>query len=230
MKSISLNGILTYPFQSKIEVLSYIKEKKKILIAVNAEKIINKNEKLKEIINSNIGYQDGIGAVMALKKKGFNAVKIPGVELWLEIIKENYKEKSFYLIGASQAVITKTVQKLKRDYDGIDLVGYHNGFFDEAEKEKIHKEIIDKKPDVVFVAMGSPRQEYFMNELIATHPALYMGLGGSFDVYTGNVKRAPKLFQVFGLEWSYRLIKQPSRIFRQIVLVRFLTRLLLNRI
>lgn len=230
MKSIPLNGILTYPFKSKSEILSFVEDKKAILIAVNAEKIINKNSNLIQIINRNIGYPDGVGAVWALKKKGFNTVKIPGVELWLEIINEYYETKSFYLIGASEDVIQSTVRKLKSEFNGINILGFHNGFLTESSRQTILKDLINKKPDIVFVAMGTPRQEYLMNELLNAHPALYMGLGGSFDVYCGSVSRAPKVFQKLGLEWSYRLIKQPSRIFRQAILIIFLYKLILNKI
>ena len=79
-----------------------------------------------------------------------------------------------------------------------------------------------KKPDIVFVAMGSPKQELLMEEMQEVHPAIYQGLGGSFDVYTGNVKRAPSWWVDHNLEWAYRLIKEPARIKRQIHLIRFL--------
>ena len=83
---------------------------------------------------------------------------------------------------------------------------------------------------VVFVAMGSPKQELLMEEISMKHPAIYQGLGGSFDVYTGNVKRAPKWWVDHNLEWAYRLVKEPSRIKRQIHLVRFLALVKLGRI
>ena len=84
------------------------------------------------------------------------------------------------------------------------------------------KDVAEMKPNVVFVAMGAPKQELLMEEMSAVHSAIYQGLGGSFDVYTGNVKRAPKWWVEHNLEFAYRLIKQPSRIKRQIHLLRFL--------
>lgn len=230
MNSVSLNGVNAFPFTDKVQLLEFIKNRHNILIAVNAEKIINKNDKLKTIINRNIGYTDGIGAVWALKKKGFYAIKIPGVELWLDIIKENFNEKTFYFIGASEEVILSTVTKLKQEFIGINILGFHNGFLNENSKQKIKIDLLNKKPDIVFIAMGTPKQEYLMDEFIQEYPALYMGLGGSFDVYSGNVKRAPKIFQVLGLEWSYRLLKEPSRIFRQTVLIKFFVKLIFNKI
>jgi len=230
MNSVLLNGVNAYPFISREQMLNFIVGKNNILIAVNAEKIINENDRLKAIINKNIGYPDGIGAVLAMKKKGYKAIKIPGVEFWLDIVRQNYIDKTFYLIGSSDIVIESTIDKLKKDFIGIQILGYHNGFLDENTKHKVRTEILRKKPDIIFVAIGTPKQEYLMDELIKKHPALYMGLGGSFDVYSGNVKRAPKIFQVLGLEWSYRLLKEPSRIFRQVVLLKYFIKLLKNEI
>ena len=95
--------------------------------------------------------------------------------------------------------------------------------------DALEKDILDKKPTVVFVAQGSPRQERLMRKLQASHQAIYMGLGGSFDVFTGNVKRAPRLFRENGLEWLYRLLSQPSRIKRQKVLLPFFINLHLGK-
>jgi len=222
--------IRIFSFKNKSEMLEYISDQKKILIAMNAEKIMNNDPKLKEIINENIGYPDGYGAVMALKKKGLDATKIAGAEFWLEIIKKFHKEKSFYLMGASQEVIENTIQKLKEEYPNIDIVGYRNGFLNDDGKENLIQELKAKKPDIVFVAQGSPRQEYLMNDLIKEHPALYMGLGGSYDVYTGLKKRAPKLFLTLNLEWLYRLLKEPTRFGRQISLIKFMYLLFLKKI
>ena len=92
------------------------------------------------------------------------------------------------------------------------------------------EDIAEKQQDVVFVAMGSPKQELLMEEMLERHSAIYQGLGGSFDVYTGNVKRAPKWWVDHNLEFAYRLVKQPSRIKRQIHLVRFLLLVKLGKI
>lgn len=217
-----IKGVKTFAFESRENLLDFIENKKTILIAVNTEKILNENPKLKKIINQNIGYPDGIGTVMALRQKGFQAVKIPGAELWLDIIKRFHKKKTFYLLGAEQGIIDNTVSKLEKEYPNIDIVGYQNGFLKECDKKKLIKVLKNKKPDVVFIAQGSPRQEILMDELIKEYPALYMGLGGSFDVYSGFKKRAPKLFLKLNLEWLYRLFKEPTRFGRQRVIIKFL--------
>ena len=104
-------------------MLAYVSQKKGILVAINAEKILHATEQTRSIINRNIGYCDGIGAVMALKKRGYNdVIKIPGCELWLKIISMTYQQgKTFYLVGGKQEVIEQTIAKLKVDFSGIQI-------------------------------------------------------------------------------------------------------------
>lgn len=221
---VELNGVKVHPFKSFDELLNYVTGRKGILVAINAEKILHATDQTRSIINRNIGYCDGIGAVMALNKRGYKDVaKIPGCELWLKIISALYKEgKSFYLVGGKPQVIESTVAKLKDEFVGINISNYRDGYIkSDEEKQLLIEDIANKKPDVVFVAMGSPKQELLMEEMSQQHQAIYQGLGGSFDVYTGAVERAPEWWVKHNLEWAYRLIKQPSRIKRQIHLVRF---------
>lgn len=232
-QDVYLNGIKVQPFTSSDDLLNYVEDKPGILVAINAEKILHATQLMRNIINRNIGYADGIGAVMALKKKGYkDVVKIPGCELWLKIIASLYlKGKTFYLVGGKQEVIEATVSKLQKEFPGIQIVNYRNGYLKTKEDRKnLLHDIEIKKPDVVFVAMGSPKQELLMEAMFERHTAIYQGLGGSFDVYTGAVKRAPAWWINHGLEWAYRLIKQPSRIKRQIHLVYFLWLLKIGKI
>lgn len=232
MKSEYLKGIKIFASNSKAEFLKYILKNKQILIAVNAEKIMMSSQETKAIINRNFGYPDGIGAVWALKRKGHKKVfKIAGCELWLDIINHSYKEKSFYLVGGKQHVIEETVEKLKKEFKGINILNYRNGYVKtEQEKKDLINDIKTLKPHVVFVAMGSPKQELLMEDIQKEHQATYQGLGGSFDVYTGNVKRAPKIWVKFNLEWAYRLLNEPKRIKRQVVYLPFIIKLLFNKI
>jgi len=227
-----LNGVKTYAPQSRQELISYAFETKSILVAINAEKILHATDESRNIINRNLGYPDGVGAVWALEKKGCkNVVKVPGCELWLDIVEQFYKDKTFYLVGGKEAIILETVTKLQMEYPDINIVSFRNGYVKtDIEKQNLIADIQDKKPDIVFVAMGSPKQELLMEEMQQVHPVLYQGLGGSFDVYTGNVDRAPQWWVKNNLEWAYRLIKQPSRIKRQIHLVRFMYLLKMNKL
>ena len=197
--------------------------RKGILVAINAEKILHATDATRSIINRNMGYCDGAGAMFALKQKGVkNACRVPGCELWLKIVRKYYQQKTFYLVGGKQEVIEATVKKLKREFSGIRIVGYRNGYLKtDEERQALIADVATKSPDVVFVAMGSPKQELLMEEMLVRHRAIYQGLGGSFDVYTGNVKRAPAWWVNHNLEFAYRLIKEPKRIKRQIHLVKF---------
>ena len=212
------------PFTSRDQLLDYVMENKGILVAINAEKILHATDQTRAIINRNLGYCDGAGAVLALRKKGHpDVVKIAGCELWLSIVERYFKDHTFYLVGAKKDVIEETVRKLREEFPGIKIVGYHDGYLNDPRiRQEVIDDIVSKHPDIVFVAMGSPKQELLMEEIQRRHNALFQGLGGSFDVYTGRVERAPKWWIDHNLEFAYRLIKQPSRIKRQIHLVRYL--------
>lgn len=231
MQSYIINGIRIFAPTTRDELMAYAFHKQQILVAVNAEKILSLSPEGKDIINKNLGYPDGIGAVWALNRKGGNALKIPGCELWLDLIEKYHKDKTFYLVGGKQEVIDQTRARLKNTYKGIKILNYRNGYIKtDEEKEVLINDIQSKKPDVVFVAMGSPKQELLMEAMKEKHAAVYQGLGGSFDVYTGNVKRAPKWWVKWNLEWAYRLLSQPKRIKRQIIYLPFMFRLLLNKL
>lgn len=212
-KTIQVNGLKIYPFSSEDELIHYAITSKKILIAINSKKIKNANADLKSLINENIGYIDGVGALLAVKHKGVkNAVKIPGCELWLKIIGKYYRTKTFYFIGGTQLVIEETVRKLNVDFPGIKILGYRNGYLTaQGQKELLLADVEDKKPDIVFVAMGSPVQEYLMQDMHCRHAAIYQGLGGSFDVYVGKVRRAPSFFSKHGMEGIYRAVLEPKK-------------------
>lgn len=232
MTSIIVNGIKLYNFVSRQQLIEFVDAEKKSLIAINAEKILHADDQLRELINKNIGYSDGIGAVWVLHKRGHkNAQKIPGCELWLDIVDHFYRSKTFYLVGGKEEVIQATVHRMKKDFPGIRILGFRNGYLrSQKDVDDVKNFVIENKPDVVFVAMGSPKQELLMQELQQLHPAIYQGLGGSFDVYVGSVERAPDWWVRNKLEWAYRLVKQPSRIKRQIHLVRFAWLLMLNKL
>lgn len=227
----SLNGVGVYPFGSETELVDYIDKRKGILVAINAEKILHATERTRDIINGNVGFCDGAGPLMALRQKGYrDAFKMPGCELWLKIIERFEKTRTFYLIGARREVIESTVKRLKTEFPDINIVGYHDGYLDDpAVRQSVIDDVAVKKPDIVFVAMGSPKQELLMEELSGRHEAIYQGLGGSFDVYTGYVERAPRWWIDHNMEFAYRLIKQPSRIKRQIHLAKFAWWLLIRK-
>lgn len=224
MEKSCLRGIDVYPFRSADEIIDFADRRKGILVAINAEKVMFATDDTRRIINNNIGYCDGSGPVLALRQKGFKDVcKVAGCDLWLNIVDRFHSVKSFYIVGASEDVNACVVEKLRTEYPGIRIAGRRNGFFsDDKEREALISDIAETKPDVVFVAMGSPRQELFMAEMQMKHPdAIYQGLGGSFDVYVGRHKRAGKWWSDHHLESLFQIIHEPKRIKRKIKYWRF---------
>lgn len=233
MERIEINGLLVYPFTSKENLISFINEKKGILIAINARKIYLATDDTRKIINDNIGYADGVGALYVLKKKGYkNAVKIAGCELWLDIIRATWEQNnSYYFIGGKQDVIDRVIVNLKKDFPNINIVGYRNGYIKDDERKALIEDVCSKRPDYVFVAMGSPIQEILMDELLRQHKAVYQGLGGSFDVYVGDAQRAPEWIVEHNMEGPYRIIQHfgIARLKRSWILVKFYINAFLGR-
>ena len=219
---IDLRGVKVYPFSEVDELIDFADSRKGILVAINAEKILNANPATLDIINNNIGYCDGSGPVLAARQKGANPKKIAGCELWLHIVERFHSSRTFYIIGATREVNDATVEKLRKLYPDIKIVGHRDGYLRTAEeREQLIADVVDKKPDFVFAAMGSPLQEILMAEMLGQHKAVYQGLGGSLDVFTGMVKRAPQWWIDHNIEFAYRLLKQPKRIKRNIKYIQF---------
>jgi len=193
-------------------------------IAINPEKILTAMENpaiLDVIRQADIRYADGIGVVKVMRKRLQRRVeRIPGCELWQELMLRAAKyQVPVYLVGAKPEVLAQTRAKLQAQ--GTVVVGATDGYFqDEAE---LIQAIKQSGARFVSVAMGSPKQELLIKRIQAQHPdCFYMGVGGTYDVFTGNVKRAPELWCKLNLEWAYRLVLQPSRIGRQLRLVKYL--------
>ena len=231
METVNLRGINVYPAESFDRLIDIACQRKGILVAVNGEKFAKATPELRELINDNIGYCDGSAIAMACRQKGAkDACKIAGCELWLKIIERHHSDSSFYIIGGRPEVFNETIARLKRDFPGINIVGSRDGYLNtDSEREALINDVVDKRPDFVFVAMGSPKQEFLMADMLKRHRAVYQGLGGSYDVYTGKAKRAPKWWIDHNAEFVYRLIKQPSRIKRDWVRVKVAWWLMLKK-
>ncbi|AJA47784.1 putative N-acetylmannosaminyltransferase [Clostridium pasteurianum DSM 525 = ATCC 6013] len=208
--------------KSKLELMKYIKTFKKVHIISGNPEVLYNGLYDKSIFKGCSEYNsiiipDGIGVVIASKivKKSVEE-KIPGIEVMDEIIKYCEREsKAIYLLGAKQEIIDECIIKLKFKYSKLQIAGSHNGYFDMNSCEDILQDIKNSKPYAIFVAMGCPRQEKFINMYMDSLPAsVYMGVGGSFDVIAGKVNRAPRWMIKFGLEWLYRVAKEPWRIKR----------------
>ena len=158
---------------------------------------------------------DGVGVQISAKiLKTPVEEKIAGIELMKKIKCEDSGE-GIYLLGASEENLKACVANILRDYPRINISGYHNGFFDLDNPREILEEIKEKKPMAVFVAMGCPRQEKFIVRYMDELPCkIFMGVGGSFDVIAEKVNRAPRWMIDIGMEWAYRVAKEPWRIKR----------------
>lgn len=184
------------------------------IVTINPEMITaaQKNEEFAKIISSaELIVPDGVGVEIGLKLLGHNVRRIPGIELGKAlIVKFSEENKTVAMVGAKPNVIDNAIKNLKSEIENLKIVYAHDGYF--QNDEEILNELVTHNPDLVLVALGSPKQEYFINTLKAKLPNTTMiGLGGSFDVWAGAVDRAPQIYQKLGLEWLYRTIKEPQR-------------------
>ncbi|WP_314142017.1 lipopolysaccharide N-acetylmannosaminouronosyltransferase [Buttiauxella noackiae] len=198
------------------------------LVAINAEKILTaeRDQEVRTLIdNAEYKYADGISVVRSIRKKfpGAAVSRVPGADLWEALMQRAGGEGTpVFLIGGKPEILAQTEAKLRKQWN-VNIVGSQDGYFKAEQQQALFERIRESGAAIITVAMGSPRQELFMRDCRKVYPdALYMGVGGTYDVFTGHVKRAPKIWQNLGLEWLYRLLSQPSRITRQIKLLRYL--------
>lgn len=207
----------------------------KMIVAPNVEFIMTaqKDEEFFNILKkADFATPDSIGVMIGgkLQKKPFKQ-RIPGQAYFRKVLEVGEKEAwSFYLLGGKDDVPKLAVENIKKIYPNLNIVGYHEGFFETDSEENVIKQINELKPNVLFVAMGAPIQEKW----IAKHQSelkvdVAAGQGGTFDYEAGKIKRAPVFFQKLGIEWLWRLILQPSRIFRMVVLPIYLLKIIFTK-
>lgn len=215
---------------NKQELLREIENKKKVnIISGNPEVLYNgiNNDFLKKSFTKDdaLIIPDGVGTLIAAKINGIEIKeKIAGIEVMNMLLKEaKEKRLKVFLLGAKEETLIKCKEKIEENYDGINIVGSNNGFFDLDNCEEIINKINESSAEILFVAMGAPRQEIFIerykDKLCCK---IFMGVGGSFDVMAGNVNRAPEFMINIGMEWLYRVAKEPWRIKRLSSIPKFL--------
>lgn len=174
---------------------------------------------------------DGVGIIFASKiyRKPLQE-RIPGFDLMGRLLfLSNQKRYRIYLLGTKPDIIGQTVENIQMKYPNIEIVGFHHGYFNEDEEVIIIEELKQMKPDIVFVGIGFPNQEkWISNNLDQFSKGVFIGVGGSLNVWAGVDKRAPKIWRKLNLEWFYRLIKQPSRSKRMLAIPIFIKRVLLK--
>lgn len=184
------------------------------VITINPEMIENasQNPDFAEIINSaELVIPDGIGVEIGLKILGYNVRRIAGIEFAHRMIEECAKNsQSVALVGAKPQIVEKAKENLEKEISGLYITYAHDGYF--SNDEEIINELKIRQPRLVLCALGSPKQEEFIIKAKQVLPnALFVGVGGSFDVWSGVVERAPEIYQKLGLEWLYRTVKEPKR-------------------
>jgi N-acetylglucosaminyldiphosphoundecaprenol N-acetyl-beta-D-mannosaminyltransferase len=203
---------------------------KTFLVTANPEIVYyaEKNPTYQKIIDqADFVIADGYGVILASKIiRNPLPEKIPGFEVMCELLaRGNSHGWSAYFLGAKRDVIEQAISNIKVNYPHLTIAGFHDGYF--SDSSEIVKELEDTKPDLVFVALGFPKQEKWIHEQFSEmEKGLFIGVGGSFDVLAGTVKRAPVIWRKLNLEWLYRLIKQPSRWRRMLVLPIFVLKVI----
>lgn len=203
-------------------VEEYVKSKTPLhLMGVNADKIneVNENELMKKIVNScGIINADGASVVLASKYLDIPLPeRVAGIDLMQDLVKlSEEKGYSIYLLGAKQEVVEKTAIVLKERHPKLIIKGIHNGYFKEDKWKEVSTELKKAKPDFVFVGITSPMKEYLIEYLQNDgNKCVFMGVGGSFDVISGSIPRAPKWMQKCNLEWLFRVMQEPKRLFKR---------------
>lgn len=225
LPSVHLFGIpiLAVTMSEILDVLhKQIKKRDPVQIGVvNAAKVVNmsRDNSLKEdVLSSDIILADGAAIVLAsvLLRKPLPE-RVTGIDLMYELFQQGtglgYR---VYCLGATEAVSKTVEDKIKSDYPGLILAGRHNGYFTSEEEESIANKIAESKADILLVAMTSPKKENFLARWSdRINVPICHGVGGSFDVMAGKVKRAPMFWQKMGMEWLYRVIQEPRRMWKR---------------
>lgn len=240
MEKISIFGvnIFNIDFKEACSIVdSFLKEDKMHKIFTPNTEIVmeaKKNTEIKNIINSgDLVIADGIGLIYGskMRKKPLKE-RVTGFDISMEMINMAEKEGySLYLLGAKPGVAERASENLKRQYKNLKVVGFHDGYFkgthigmkNHPEEIKVINELNELKPDIIFLGLGFPKQELWIEENAdKLKSKIIIGNGGVIDILSGDMKRAPKIFIKLNLEWFYRLITNPSRIKRQMNIPKFL--------
>ena len=224
-KTVKLFGINIHPL-GMLEVLNIVNEciisKQSLHVGMlNAAKVVNmkRNPALGEdVASSNLILADGSAVVLASKilhKK--LPERVAGIDLMHAILERGDKlGYRVFCLGASEEISQEIERQINKHYPGVIIAGRQNGYFSDDQQEQVANDIAAANADVLFVAITSPKKEQFMakwGELMRV-PVVH-GVGGSFDVFAGKVKRAPLIWQKLGMEWLYRVLQEPGRLWKR---------------
>lgn len=214
-------------------IVTSIEDRKPIYqVSINAGKInlIDENPRLKKIIDqADIVNADGMSIIWGAKFLHIPIKsRVTGIDLFYDLLKiSEQKNYSIYFLGATSESMEGMIKLLKKNHPRLNIAGYHDGYF--KKSEEIVNEINKAKPDILFLGFSSPQKEFWIDDYKdRMNIPFIMGVGGSFDVYSGKTKRAPKIIQNLGLEWFYRFIQEPIRLYDRYIIgnLRFTKKLL----
>ena len=199
-----------------------------MVATANAEMVMmaQENKKLLEVLQkADLVVPDGAGVLWAAEQQGESfPERVTGCDLLhhlLQAAKDN--NIKVYCLGGAEGVVEQALENATAELGDLPVVGYHSGYFTEEEEVEILKDIERSGAQLVFVAFGVPKQEFWIRDRLAhLEGVVAMGVGGSFDVMAGMLKRAPLWMQRNRLEWLYRLLLQPKRIIRMLALPKFM--------
>lgn len=180
---------------------------------------VQKDQPLREAIERcDLVIADGLPLVWAGRMLGQPLPeRVAGIDLFLALLREaDRRSWSVFLLGATQAVLDEVLARVAREYPGVRVAGARNGYFQAEEESSIVEDIRSRRPDLLFIGISTPKKEFFLDRWSQSLgvPVCH-GVGGTFDVFAGHVKRAPESWQRFGLEWLYRLLQEPRRMWKR---------------
>ncbi|MGC9171562.1 WecB/TagA/CpsF family glycosyltransferase [Caldisericum sp.] len=204
-----------------------------LIVTINGEMLsraISDKEFLNILKEADLVIPDGIGVVLGARRFGERITqRIPGIEFAWELLRlAEKKGYRVFFLGAKEEILQSAIKKIREKFPNLEIVGYHNGYF--KDDNEIRKEIINSKPDILLVGMGGIKQEKWIIKNKDLNVPANIGVGGSFDVWSGKVKRAPAWVRKLGVEWLYRTVTQPERIWRLKNLVVLSFKLIVGRI
>ncbi len=188
---------------------------------VNAAKIVNMRRDpalRQDVLSSDLIFADGMSVVWASRILGRRLPeRVAGIDLMMGmLVRGDKKGYRIFFLGATDDVLGAVVDRVGREYPGVQVAGRQNGYFKESEEEGIARRIRESRADILLVAITSPKKEKFLARWSETiNVPVSHGVGGSFDVYAGKVERAPESWQKLGLEWLYRLKQEPGRLWKR---------------
>lgn len=239
IKKISIFGVpfSTLNMRDTVEYLTQVVERRDSYHVITANPImvmaaVNDEKMMRVMKQADLIVPDGAGIVWAANYVNEPLPeRVTGFDLIHELMRVGEQRRwRVFLVGTTQEIITEAARNLKLQYPLVEIVGVQNGFFGPAEDDEVVNRIAEAAPDLLFVARSATTQEPWIAQFRdRLNVPIMMGVGGSFDIISGKMKRAPVLFQKLRLEWFYRLVKEPSRYKRMLALPKFVVKVMRER-